>query len=175
MTVWTHIGNVQDFGLTPAPTTAEHKNTQGGLKRVDLVAMTLFKLSFSTKLDEWTEDNILLALLGQTATDTAGSYTKIGIAPVRRQIRFTGANSYGPQYDVIMPSAFINAKDTLQFLGSDDFASIPLSGDILFDNASGAFGTVRALDTATGSAPVATPDELNYYLGTGSVYTAPLA
>jgi hypothetical protein len=178
MTVWTHIGNVQDWGITPSPTVIKHKNTQGGLKRVDLVAMTLMEMAFATKLDEWTLDNITMALLGASGTDTTGALTYIGVNVVQRQMKFVGANQYGPGFEVIMPSCFINAKDTLQFLGSDDFASIPLSGDILLDASlgpNGAFGTVRSLTGATGSAPVATPNELNYYLGTGSVYTAPVA
>jgi hypothetical protein len=175
MTVWTHIGNVQDFGITPNPTVIKHKNTQGPLKRTDLVVPTLVEMTFATKLDEWTLDNLLMALLGQIATDTVGSYLKIGVTVVRRQMKFVGANAIGPRWEVILPNVFINAKDTLQFLGSDDTAPIPLSGDLLIDPTLNAFGTVRSLAGATGSAPVATPDELNYYLGTGSVYTAPVA
>lgn len=175
MTVWTHVGNVQDWGLTPNPTVIKHKNTQGGLKRVDKTAMTLLEISFSTNLDEWVDDNIIMALLGSTASDTVGSYTKIGTTIIERQMKFEGANQFGAKFEVILPHVFINSKDTLKFLGSDDFAEIPLSGDVLYNATIGAFGTVRHLAGATGSAPVSTPDELNYYLGTGSVYTAPLA
>ena len=175
MTTWTHVGNVQDWSITPNPTVIKHKNTQGPFKRVDLVVPILFEMTFATKLDEWVQDNLLMSLLGSTATDTTGTFTKIGVTVVRRQMKFVGANAVGPRYEVILPSVFINAKDTIQFLGSDDFASLPLSGDVLFDAVLGAFGTVRSLTGATGSAPVATPSELNNYLGTGSVYTAPLA
>ena len=178
MTTWTHIGNVQDWGITPTPTTAKHKNTQGGLKRVDLVAMTLLEMAFATKCDEWTPDNIKMALLGKTGTDTTGELIYLGVEIVRRQMKFVGANNFGPHWEVIMPSCFINAKETLRFLGSDEFDSIPLSGDILFVPSlgpDGAFATARSLTGATGSAPVASPSELNYYLGTGSVYTAPVA
>jgi hypothetical protein len=175
MTVWTHIGNVQDWSITPNPTVIKHKNTQGPFKRIDLVVPTLVEMTFATKLDEWVEDNILMALLGETATDSVGSYIKIGVSVVRRQMKFVGANAVGARWEVILPSVFINAKDTIQFLGSDDFAPLPLSGDILIDATLGAFGTVRSLSGATGDAPVATPSELNDYLGTGSVYTAPLA
>jgi len=174
MTDWTHIGNVQDWSITPNPTVIKHKNTQGPLKRIDLVVPILVEMTFATKLDEWTEDNLLMALLGETDTDTVGSFLKIGVTVVRRQMKFVGANAIGPRYEVILPNVFINAKDTLSFLGSDDFASIPLSGDLLIDATLNAFGTVRSLTGATGSAPVASPDELNDYLGTGSVYTAPL-
>jgi len=175
MTVWTHIGNVQDFSVTPNPTVIKHKNTQGPFKRVDLVTPTLFEMTFATKLDEWVLDNITMALLGESATDTTGTFIKIGVTVVRRQMKFEGANAVGPRFEVIMPSVFINAKDAITFLGSDDYASLPLSGDVLFDNTLGAFGTVRTLAGATGSAPVVTPDELNLYLGTGSLFTAPIA
>jgi hypothetical protein len=172
MTTWTHIGNVTDWSITPNPTVVKHKNTQGGLKRVDLAAMTLVEMAFATKLDEWTIDNMMMALLGTDTGNTAGAVISIGTAIVQRQMKFVGANLYGPNWTVILPSVFINAKDTLQFLGSDDFASIPLSGDILFNNAISAFGTAQR--TAGGNVLV-TPDTLNYYLGTGSVFTAPLA
>lgn len=171
-TVWTHIGNVQGWDITPQPTIIKHKNTQGGLKRVDLTAMTLLEMAFSVKLDEWTEDNVMMALLG--VIDTAG-LIKIGVTSIQRQIKFEGANIYGPQWEIILPNVFIAAKQTLSFLGSDDFAELPLDGDILYDQTLGAFGTAQSLGTATGGAPIAlTPSTLNYYLGTGAVYTAPV-
>jgi hypothetical protein len=173
MTTWTHVGNVQNWDITPNPTIVKHKNTQGGLKRVDLVAMTLVEMAFSCKLDEWTPDNIKMALLGTASASTAGQIITIGTAIVQRQMKFTGANLYGPQWEIILPSVFINAKDTLSFLGSDEFASIPLSGDILFNAGISGFGTAEAIGQAT--AVLTAPNELNYYLGTGSVYTAPLA
>jgi hypothetical protein len=171
-TTWTHIGNVQNWGITPTPTVVKHKNTQGGLKRVDLTALTLVEMAFSTKIDEWTIDNVMMALLGTDTGNTAGAIISIGTGIVQRQMKFVGGNLYGPKWTVIMPSCFINAKDTLEFLGSDDFASLPLSGDILYNNAIQAFGTAQV--TGGGNVLV-TPDTLNYYLGTGSVYTAPIA
>lgn len=175
MTVWTHVGNVQKFSVTPTPTVQKHKGTMGPVKAIDFVNTTLIEMAFDLQCDEWTKDNILLALLGQISTDTSGEIIKIGVAPVRRQLKFTGANAIGPQYELICPSCFINAKDALNFIDtSDESAPMPLSGDILFDATLNAFGTLRALDGATGSAPVTSPDVLNYYIGTGSVYTAPI-
>jgi hypothetical protein len=173
MTVWKHVGNVQSWSLTPKPTTIDHKNTQGPLKVVDLTAMTLFALDFSTKLDEFVPDNVLMALAGTSSASTAGQIISIGLAAVRRQMRFTGANQFGPQWEVILPNCFIAAKEEVVFLGSDEFASINLSGSVLFDQASGAFGTAQAIGQDT--EVLNTPNILNYYLGTGSVFTAPLA
>lgn len=175
MTVWTHIGNVQKFAVTPTPTVQKHKGTQGPVKAVDFVNTTLIEMAFDLTCDEWTKDNVLMALLGQLETDTVGEYIKIGVAPVRRQLKFTGNNAIGPKFELIFPSVFINAKDALNFIDtSDETAPMPLSGDILFDAASGSFGTIRTLDGATGNAPITSPSVLNYYTGTGSVFTAPV-
>jgi hypothetical protein len=172
MTDWTHIGNVQSFTITPNPTIIKHKNTQGGLKRVDLTAMTLLEIGFATKLDEWTEDNMMMSLLG--TLNTAG-LIEIGVTSITRQIKWVGANIYGPQWQVILPNVFIAAKEAIEFMSESDteFAKLPLSGDVLFDQGIQAFGTAQALGTATGGAPLTTPNQLNDYLGTGSVYTAP--
>lgn len=176
MTVWTDVGNIKKFSITPNPTIIKHKKTRGGLKKVDKVATTLVEMSFEAQLDEWVIDNLKMALLGQDASDTVGEYIKIGVEPVERQFKFVGDGKFGGRFEVILPHVSINAKDAIEFLsdGDSDFASLPLSGDVLEDATLGAFGTVRSLSGATGSAPVNTPDELNYYIGTGILYSAPL-
>lgn len=175
MTVWTHIGNIQKFAITPNATLIKHKNTQGPLKAIDKVATTLIEYTFEALLDEWTIDNLKMALLGQSDTDTAGEFIKIGVEPVERQLKFVGAGKFGGRFEVLIPHAFINANAAIEFMsdGDNDFARLPLSGDLLRDATLGAFGTVQSLAGATGSAPVASPNELNYYVGTGSLYTAP--
>lgn len=176
--VWTHMGNIQKFSVTPNPTVIKHRNTQGGLKAIDKVATTLIEYTFDTSLDEWTMDNLTMALLGQSNTDTGGEYIKAGVAPVERQLKFVGAGSFGGRFEVLIPRAFINAKEAIEFMSDSDneFAKLPLSGDLLRDDTLGAFFTVQALAGATGNAPKAsTPDQLNYYIGTGSLYSAPLA
>lgn len=179
MTVWSSVGNVQKFSVTPTPTIQKHKGTQGPVKVVDFVNTSLIEMAFNMSCDEWTIDNVLMALLGTISTDTTGSFIKIGVAVVRRQIKFEGKNAIGPRYELIFPSCNINAKEALNFIDtSDETAPMPLSGDILFDNTLGAFGTARALGGATGGAPIALTtigDVLNYYTGTGIVSTAPIA
>lgn len=178
MTVWTHVGNIQKFSMTPNATVIKHKNTQGSLKAIDKVSTTLVEMTFEASLDEWTMDNLKMALLGQSDTDTAGEFLKIGVEPVERQLKFVGAGKFGGRYEVLIPRAFINASAAIEFMsdGDNDFAKLPLSGDLLRDATLGAFGTVQPLSGATGNAPIAaTPDQLNYYIGTGSLYTAPVA
>jgi len=178
MTVWTHIGNVQKFSITPTQTIQKHKGTQGPVKAVDFVNTSLIEMALDLQCDEWTKDNVLMGMLGQLATDTTGEYIKIGVTVVRRQLKFVGANAIGPRWEVICPSVNINAKEALNFIdNSDETAPMPLSGDILFDTTLGGFGTIRSLSGATGGAPIVLStagDVRNYYTGTGSVYTAPI-
>lgn len=172
MTVWTHIGNVPKFSVTPTPTVQKHKSAMGPLKAIDFVNTTLVEMAFDMQCDEWTRDNVMMGLLGQIATDTAGEMIKIGVAPVRRQLKFVGANAIGPRFELVCPSVFINAKDAIDFISQNDESSpMPLSGDILFDITLNAFGTIRYGD---GYSPFTSPNVENYYVGTGSIYTAPI-
>jgi len=171
-TVWTDMGSIQNFDITPNPTVIDHKIARGGLKRVDETAMTLLQMEFATKIDEWTLDNMMIALLGQI--NTAG-LIEIGVTSIKRQLKFEGDNIYGSQWEIILPNVFIAAKETIAVMGSDDFAELPLSGRILYDNGIGSFGTARPLSGATGGAPIAlTPSTLNYYIGTGILSSAPI-
>lgn len=176
MTVWTDMGNLKKFSITPNSTLIKHKKTRGGLKTIDKVAQTLVEMSFEASIDEWTLDNLMMALLGQSETDTGGQFIKVGIQPVERQLKFVGDGKFGGRFEVIIPHAFINANAAIDFLtdSDNDFAPLPLSGDILHDTTLGAFATVQALSGSTGGAPVASPSDLNYYLGTGILYSAPL-
>ncbi len=175
-TVWSPVGNVKTIAITPNPTTSKHKGTLGPTKRIDFVATTLIEMSFETQLDEWTLDNLQMAFLAERTSDTDGEYLKIGVAPVRRQLKFVGANAQGARIEAIFPSVFINAKAAIDFINdSDEISPLPLSGDILVDETLGAFGTLRFLDKLQDSAPYPVPDVRNYYLGTGELYTAPIA
>lgn len=171
MTVWTPVGSAQSFQTTPDPTVIEHKNKMGGLAVVDLTAMILFKMNFALKVDEWTEDNVMMALAG---TQSTSGPINIGVTSITRQIKFEGANIYGPKWEIILPNCFIAAKESIDWLSENDFGELPLSGSILYDAGIGCFGTARPLGGATGGAPIAlTPNMLNYYLGTGVISTAP--
>jgi hypothetical protein len=146
MTVWTHIGNVQKFSITPTPTVQKHKGTQGPVKAVDFVNTSLIEMAFDLPVRRMDQ--------GQRPDGDARPardrhrrrihQDRRGV--VRRQLKFVGANAIGPKWEVICPSVNINAKEALNFIDtSDDTAPMPLSGDILFDNTLQAFGTVRAL------------------------------
>ena len=175
MTTWTHIGNVGKWTLTPSPEVKEHYTSMGGSKELDKIAITAKKADFELSVDEWTLDNTVMALLGLQATDTTGTYVDImGASQVERQLKFEGSNDFGPRVEIILPHVFLYCKNPLSLIG-EDWEPIVLSGSILRNNPpTGSFGSLRFLTGATGSAPLTSPNTLNYYIGKGNVYTAPL-
>ena len=174
-TVWTPIGNVGKFTVTPQPEIKEHYSSMTGKKLVDKIAIVSAKAEFSLEVDEWTLDNAGMALLGLQATDTVGTFIEImGAQSVERQLKFTGSNDFGGRVEVILPQCFFMCKDAISLIG-DDWGPLTITGQILRENLTGSFGTMRFLTGATGSAPLTSPNTLNYYIGKGNVYTAPLA
>lgn len=178
MTVWTHVGNCSKFTVTPDPEIKEHYSYMGGIREMDKIAVTTRKATFQMVLDEWVMDNVAMAALGLQATDSVGDYIQImGATSVERQLKFEAANSFGPQHEIILNHVFMICKDPLDVISENgDWGKITLTGNILRLNPpTGHFGTIRDLGTATGGAPLTAPNTLNYMIGTGQVYTAPLA
>lgn len=177
MTVWTHIGNVGKFTVTPQPEIKEHYSSMQGSKLVDKIAIVSKKAEFSLEVDEWNLDNTAMSLLGLQSTDTIGEYIEIMGAPAfERQLKFTGSNDFGGRLEIILPRCFLMCKDPISLIG-DDWGPLTITGQILREgnDLTGAFGTLRFLTGATGSAPLTSPNTLNYYIGKGNVYTAPVA
>lgn len=173
MTVWTPVGNVGKFNLTPKPEFKDHYSSMQGTKVLDKIA-TIFKdAEFSMEVDEFTPDNAVMALLGLVGTDTAAEpqVQIMGVSSVERQLRFVGTNDFGAHLELILPHVFLFCKDAINLI-FDDWGTLPITGRVLNNN--GSFGVVNFLAGATGSAPLVAPNTLNYYIGKGVLSTAVL-
>jgi hypothetical protein len=175
MTVWTAVGNVKSFQLTPGPVPKEHWSTQIGQRAIDKMAIIQKRAKFEMELDEVTLDNSIMALMGIQSTD--GTIDIMGAASVERQVKFDGTNDFGARVEVILPRVFMLCTNPIDLIASnDDWMELKITGEILRDNLlTGHFGSWGFLNTATGSAPLVAPDTLNYTISYGKVYTAPLA
>jgi hypothetical protein len=173
MTTWTDIGNIGKFTVTPQPEIKEHYSSRAGTKEVDKIAVTAKKAEFALDVDEWTLDNALMALLGIQSTDTTGTFIEImGASSVERQLKFVGTGDFGGRAEIIFPRVFLLCKDAINLIG-DDWSPLTLTGQIMRANVvDGSFGTMRFLGGATGSAPVASPNPLNYVISKGIVSVA---
>jgi hypothetical protein len=101
MTVWTHIGNVQKFSVTPTPTIQKHKGTQGPVKAVDFVNTSLIEMALRFAVRRMDQ--------GQRADGDARPARdrhrwrihQDRRDVVRRQMKFVGNNAIGPKWEVI--------------------------------------------------------------------------
>ena len=99
----------------------------------------------------------------------AASTLSIGTAPQQRgTLVFTGANDIGPQIILTLTLVQFSPSGSINFIG-DDYGILELTGEVLADE-DGSFGTLVHPDDAAD-----TPDERNYYLGTGVVTWTPEA
>lgn len=170
MTTWTSMGMCDTFTVTPAPQKLEHYATNQKIKVLDKVAFVLLKATVDIKLDEWIEDNLVIALLGTAVS--SGEITIGTAGTVERQVMFSGTNQFGANVEVILPHVFFSCDKVIEFIGDATWGNLDVTGDILLTD--GMFGTINFLDSPSG-APYAPLDTDNYMLGKGNVYTAPLA
>src|SRR6188472_2309339 len=88
-------------------------------------------------------------------------------AQQRGTLIYTGANDIGPNLVVTLTLVQFSPSGSINFIG-DEYGILELTGEVLATDSS--FGTVLHPDDT-----VTTPDERNYYLGTGVVTWTPEA
>lgn len=74
-----HLGNVTDLKVSVSTATQEHKESQSGQRAVDLILTTETKCGLSLSMEDFSSDNLSLALRGVDtliAADTAATSTK---------------------------------------------------------------------------------------------------
>lgn len=145
-----HIGNVPEFAPEPAVETLDHFSSQEGIRKRDRNVVVEQTMSVSFSVEEWTPENLAIALMGEIGTDSEGNVT-IGIGAVsetRGTIELEMTNSVGPRYNVIFPSVALRPAGAIGFI-SDEWAAVDLEGEI--DIVNGVFGTATLIGGAAGT------------------------
>ena len=169
MTTWTSMGNTPGFKVTPKPETLKHYSSITGKKTLDGVDITSIEAQLEISCDEFVEDNLILALLGEQIT--SGEIDLFAASSIYRQVKLVGTNDIGAQVQVIPPNVFFMCDKVLDLIG-DKYGEIDLTGMPL--RYSGSFGTLTFLDSALNGQPLSTPNPLNRFIGKGQVFTAPV-
>jgi hypothetical protein len=135
------VGNVTELETTPNLTTLEHFSSREGVKKKDKEVVTEKKLTVRMVMDEWTADNLSMALLGDVTTDVDGNkvidiYSRNSF---EGELKYEGTNEVGPQMDIhLLKVAFKPGKSLSPI--SDEWGNIEVEGEALADNL-GKFGT----------------------------------
>jgi hypothetical protein len=137
------LGNVPEFELTPDIEKLAHFSSQAGIRQKDREVIISQSVSVRMVLEEWTIDNLQLALMGGAIT--TDTFDIFAVSELRGQINFTGTNDIGPQIDIVLPLVSFTPSGSINPL-SDEWAGLELSGEVL--SVAGVFGSMTHRDVA---------------------------
>jgi len=147
---YTHCGNSPQFEFQAKVTQLDHYSSMTGVKVKDFTAVTEISGSLTMVLEEFTARNMGFALLGLPITEPGssplGELEQIDIFAdpvIYGSVQFIGANDVGPQWTTTFPLVSIKPSKAIAFIGNQ-YGTIDLMGDVLFDRLSGGFGTAIA-------------------------------
>lgn len=140
---FTDIGNCPTFEFTPEVTKLDHFSSREGVKTKDLSVVLEKKGTLKIVLEEFSVENIALAILGTTTGAPGSSVTEIfATAQVTAEVKFTATQDIGPKYEWhFLGVDFIPGK-TISLI-SDTWGTLELSGEV--KAVGGSFGTVTEI------------------------------
>lgn len=135
------LGNVGTFEWTPTLTKLDHFSSRAGTKTKDRTVVTEKAATVHIIMDEWSTENLALALLGDINTDTAGDdvidiFSQNSISGA---LKFVGANEVGPVYTWIINLVEFTPGSNIDPI-SDAFGTLDIVGDAATVN--GKWGTI---------------------------------
>jgi hypothetical protein len=144
--VFTDCGNCPTFEFLAKVTQLDHYSSRSGVRVKDFVATTQISGMLTMVLEEFTARNMGFAMLGVTPTVGSGpspleETLDIFSTPVLyAAVQFVGDSLVGPAWTVEFPLVQLTPNKAISLIGNT-WGTLDLQGDVLFDQASGTFGT----------------------------------
>jgi hypothetical protein len=140
-TTFRDLGNVTELETTPNLTTLEHFSSREGVKKKDKEVVTEKKLTVRLVMDEWTAENLAMALLGDVSVDTNGNSVVdiFSRNAFEGELKYEGTNEIGPQMDIDLFKVAFKPGKSLNPI-SDEWGNIEIEGEALANDL-GKFGT----------------------------------
>ena len=140
------MGNCTEFEFTPEVEKLDHFSSRSGVREKDKSVVIQKSGTLRLVLDEWTVENLKLAVLGSSATVSGNDVIQIfDQSSVSGAIKFTGTNDIGPRYEWVFSSVDFIPSSSISLI-SDEWGTIELSGECAA--VAGSFGTVTELPAA---------------------------
>lgn len=136
------LGNVPEFEFTPALEKLDHYSSQSGVRTKDRSVVLEKSATVRIVMEEWSVENLRMALMGGTAADDGSgnmTFALLAVDELRGALRFEGANSVGPQVTITLPLVAFTPSGSISPI-SDEWGSLEVSGDVLISG--GVFGTI---------------------------------
>lgn len=138
------LGNATVFEFAPNITKLDHFSSRTGVKTKDRSVITEKSATINLTLEEWTIENLQLALLGDNPEQVSSANNKVFNIFAANQIEgsllFVGTNDVGPRFTWDLPNvSFVPGKSVNPI--SEGWGALELVGDVLADT-DGSFGTI---------------------------------
>lgn len=137
--VFRDLGNAPTVEFTPELTTLDHFSSRSGVRSKDRSVVTEKSGTVRIILEEWTLENLALALLGTVDGNAIKIFDSNAVGG---ELKLTGTNEIGPRYEwhfkrvEFIPSAALGAI-------TDEWGQIDLTGNAVAVD--GDFGTVTKI------------------------------
>jgi hypothetical protein len=132
------LGNCQRFEMTPKVDKLPHWNQRLGTRFKDLIVPVTKEMELVMSLDEWSYENLILALYGTLSGTTNNILDQPQLIG---QIVFTGSTNVGPRKLVTLPTVALFSNGKLDLI-SNEWAELEVSGEVMGNPGSGVFGTM---------------------------------
>lgn len=140
-TEWRHLGNAAAVELEPTIEKLDHFSSMEGVRKKDKSVVIEQGGTLSITLEEYSNENLRLALFGGTVTEQTGGDKEFAIfdaSEITGQFKFEGSNDIGPKQFVLLNNVSVNPAGAIPLI-SDEWGQIELEFEVLAD-ANGDFG-----------------------------------
>jgi hypothetical protein len=126
-----HMGNVAELEWQPELEKLEHFQSMSGTRERDRTIILEKKGSVRLVFEELTPENMALAFLGTTSTESGGDVeiAIFSVSEIAGELWYEGANDIGPKYNAYFPSVSVIPSGGVPFI-SDDWAQVELTIDV---------------------------------------------
>jgi hypothetical protein len=136
------LGNVPELEWVPELEELEHFSSREGVKTRDRTVIVEKKATIRLVLEEWSDENLALAFLGDIDTET-GAIDVFSRNAITGALRFVGTNEIGPKYQLDALNVTIIPSGGIGFI-TDEWGQMELSAEVGVDS-SGKFATLTPI------------------------------
>ena len=144
------FGNVTALSFTPNVTFLDHFSSRTSTRTKDKSVVQETGGTLTIVGDEFTADNLRLGMMGGAITDdgTDRSFKILDATTIELAVTFTGTNAVGEKFELSVPKLSVNPTSEIQLI-SDEWGTWELTCEVLYDDATSQFGTMKELGTGT--------------------------
>ncbi len=145
--VFTDMGYILSAEITMNPTLLHYYSSRDGIQKKVLSVVTRLDAAGTVICNEQTARNMGLAVMALATQSESPGGTRLELMSHPRfyaSLEFTDTSTYGAEWNWYIPLALLTPKQGVALIaqGSGDWAQIPLTFDVQYDQVTQSFGYV---------------------------------